>query len=59
VCGDGKELEKCREYSFFGSPKCVFIFTSCNLFIIQLKGSQKATSYTWHLLKQSSISKFK
>jgi len=34
VCGsgDGKELEKCREYLFFfDMTECVFIFTTCNV----------------------------
>jgi len=30
--GDGKELEKCREYPFFlVMTKCVFILTPCNI----------------------------
>jgi len=35
--GDGKELEKCRDF-FFGSPfcvtECVFILTPCNIYAV-------------------------
>jgi len=33
VCGsgDGKELEKCREYLSLVMTKCVFILTPCNI----------------------------
>ena len=38
VCGsgDGKELEKCREFFFSVMTECVFIFTTCNVNVISV-----------------------